>query len=634
MFELLPHYERELALLQQQTEEFARRHPHIAGRLSASGELLQDPQVQHLVQSFALLAARVHARLDDDVPEFTHALLERLAPQWLRPFPACAIARLDNDAVAEKSATAQVLPAGTLLDSIALHHGAPCRFTTAADAQVLPLRVAWAGFSTTPSVPPGSPVPRHATALLSLRLELSASARWDTLGVRCLRLHLGGEPRRAAVLREALTRHVAVTLVQAQEHGPWQLDFSAQPLAVGLADAESLLGADLGWSAAQRLLAEWFTFPEKFNFLDLPLPAAARAGESRTLALHFALAGLRDDGEEARLLREVSAADFLTNCVPVANLFEAEAEGQALPERPGCYALRPRQDALAQDIHALTQVWLQPKAGQCDPAWPVGIGDAAEGWPIEPWCSLHHGAAPAWSLEAAAPRAWHTPAGGLYWIARREQAAPDGGGSLVLELVDEAGEPVELPAATVRVWARAGNGPWAARLGVGHASGELSCAGGGSWNAIRLLRPPTPAQRPDLGQGMAWRLIALLSPRPLSPYVSGLDALKDALRLLDLPRSPHTEALLEGLTGLDCHPAQACMADAFGPRVMRGTELRLTVRERPFTGLGLHLFARLLSCWFAQSARRDSFIRLHLVSADTGELLMSCPRQNGEMPLI
>ena len=62
------------------------------------------------------------------------------------------------------------------------------------------------------------------------------------------------------------------------------------------------------------------------------------------------------------------------------------------------------------------------------------------------------------------------------------------------------------------------------------------------------------------------------------------------------------------------------MADAFGPRVVRGTEL--------------HLFARLLSCWFAQSARRDSFIRLHLVSADTGELLMSCPRQHGEMPLI
>lgn len=391
---------------------------------------------------------------------------------------------------------------------------------------------------------PAAPDPRIFKGLEYHRR--SAAARGKLRAARP-----GRHARRAAVLREALTRHVVVTLVQAQEHGPWQLDASAQPLAVGLADAESLLGVDLGWSAAQRLLAEWFSFPEKFNFLDLPLPAAARSSESRTLALHFALAGLRDDGEEVRLLRELSAADFLTNCVPVANLFEAEAEGQALPGRPGCYALRPRQDTLAQDIHAITQVRLQPKSGQRDPAYAADAGHAAEGWPIEPWCSLRYGAAPAWGLEAAAPRAWHTPPGGLYWIARREEAAPDGGaGSLVLELVDEAGDPVELPASTVQVRARAGNGPWAARLGVGHAGGELSCAGGGSWNAIRLLRPPTPARPLDLGQGMAWRLIALLS------------------------------------------------------------------------------------CWFAQSARRDSFIRLHLVSADTRELLMSCPRQNGEMPLI
>ena len=647
MHELLPHYERELALLQQQAEEFAQRHPHIAGRLSASGELLQDPQVQHLVQSFALLAARVHARLDDDVPEISHALLERLAPQWLRPLPGCAIARLDNDASARESATAQLLPAGTALHSLSADQGGLCHFTTTAEAQVLPVRVAWAAFSTTPNVPAGSPVPRHATALLSLQLELSpAAARWGSLGVSSLRLHLGGEPRRAAVLREALTRRVALALVQAQEHGPWQVDASAQPLAVGLADAESLLGTDPGWPAAQRLLAEWLNFPEKFNFLDFPLPVAAWRSEQRTLSLHFALAGLREDGEELRLLREVSAADFLTNCVPVVNAFEAGAEAHPLPGRPSCFALKPAPDTAALDVLAVTGVRLQARkagveasagagAGSAGGAAAPAAGSAGEGWPLEPWCSLRHGLEPTWMLEARLlPGAWPTPAGGLYWVVRREAASPANPAGLLVEVVDEAGAAVDLPASVLKLSLRACNGERAERLLPGQARGELGCAGGGHWNAIRLLRAPTPVRRAELGGGMAWRLLSLLTPRPLSPYAGGLEALKDALRLLDLSRSPRTGELLEGLAALESQPAQACMADAFGPRMLRGTELRLTVREAHFTGSGLHLFAQLLSRWFAQSARRDSFIRLHLVSADTGELLLSCPRQSGEMHLI
>lgn len=631
MHELLPHYERELALLQRQAEEFASRHPHIAGRLSASGELLQDPQVEHLVQSFALLAAGVHARLDDDVPELTHALLQRLAPQWLRPLPACAIARLDNDGAGRESSTAHVLSAGTVLHSLAADAGDVCHFTTTAEAQVLPVRVAWAAFSSTPAIPAGSPVPRHATALLSIQLELApAAARWGSLGVSALRLHLGGEPRRAAVLREALTRHVAATLVQAQETGPWQLDSSSQPLAVGLADAESLLGPDPGWPPAQRLLAEWLNFPEKFNFLDFPLPVAAWRSEQRSLSLHFALTGLREDGDALRLLREVSAADFLTNCVPVVNLFEADGEGKPLPNRPNCFALAAEQALPSREVLAVTGVRLL--AGSAAGARGAAAG---QGWPLEPWNSLAHGLEPAWTQEARRlPGAWPAPAGGLYWTARREPPSDANPAGVVVEVVDEAGDAVELPTAALKLSLRVGNGTLAERLTPGHARGELQCVGGGDWNAIRLLRAPTPVRRAELGGGMAWRLLSLLTPRPLSPCATGLQALKDALRLLDLSRCPRTAALLEGLVALESQPAQACMADAFGPRMLRGTELRLTVREAHFTGVGLQLFAQLLSRWFAQSARRDSFIRLHVVADGTGELLLSCARQSGEMPLI
>ncbi len=56
MQELLPHYERELGLLRAQADEFAKQFPRIAGRLSVSGEVLQDPHVERL-------SARGHTQL-------------------------------------------------------------------------------------------------------------------------------------------------------------------------------------------------------------------------------------------------------------------------------------------------------------------------------------------------------------------------------------------------------------------------------------------------------------------------------------------------------------------------------------------------------------------------------------------
>ncbi len=71
MENLLPHYERELALLRQSSVSFAERYPKIAGRLQLANDVSQDPHVERMIESFALLAARVHKRLDDDFPLFT-----------------------------------------------------------------------------------------------------------------------------------------------------------------------------------------------------------------------------------------------------------------------------------------------------------------------------------------------------------------------------------------------------------------------------------------------------------------------------------------------------------------------------------------------------------------------------------
>lgn len=95
MDHLLSHYEREVGLLARSLADFARRFPKIAARLGMSGGHVEDLHVDRMVQTFALLAARVDAKLDDDYPQFTEALLEIAYPHYLRTVPSCAVASFD-----------------------------------------------------------------------------------------------------------------------------------------------------------------------------------------------------------------------------------------------------------------------------------------------------------------------------------------------------------------------------------------------------------------------------------------------------------------------------------------------------------------------------------------------------------
>ena len=68
--DLLLYYERELTYLRRLGAEFAARYPKVASRLQLEPTKCEDPHVERLLEGFAFLTARVHHRLDDDLPGF------------------------------------------------------------------------------------------------------------------------------------------------------------------------------------------------------------------------------------------------------------------------------------------------------------------------------------------------------------------------------------------------------------------------------------------------------------------------------------------------------------------------------------------------------------------------------------
>ena len=78
------YYEDELAYLRDLGDLFAHENPTLAGFLSREAS---DPDVERLLEGFAFLTARLRQKLDDELPEAVHGLMEIVWPHYLRPVP-------------------------------------------------------------------------------------------------------------------------------------------------------------------------------------------------------------------------------------------------------------------------------------------------------------------------------------------------------------------------------------------------------------------------------------------------------------------------------------------------------------------------------------------------------------------
>ncbi|NML14925.1 type VI secretion system baseplate subunit TssF [Azohydromonas caseinilytica] len=606
MEHLLPHYEAELRHLHAALAHAAREHPALARRLQITGEGSSgDAQVERLVQAAALLNARVSRRIEDRFPRFTAPLLQMLAPQFLQPFPSCSIAAFDAEATALPSGRPVLLPRGTLLGAPALR-GVRCSFRTAFDVVLQPLRVVDLRFGAA-NAAPGASLPGGATARLSLRLALTAKeAAWSLQAPRPLRLHLTGEPALVAALREALCG--CVTAVRLDGAGPWRSDAQALPRPVGFADDEALIDAGPQGRAAHRLLSEYFAFPGKFDFVDLPWPAELSAVATREIELHYALVGIAAGSAQAQQLQALTADHLVPGCTPVVNLLRQRAK--AVPAgAPASY--RVLVDAGHPDagtVYGIDRVWCT----QAQPGEPVPD--------IPPLFSFRHA---------------RTDATARYWLRHYADtpAEPSPDQELWISLVNAQGEPAPLEAASLGLEVTATHGDLPRELAIGRPGGDLVLQGAGVVCRVRLLYPPTPSRRFELDGDMPWQLISLLSPNHLSLCGPGIEAFREMLCLLDPSRSPAHRHRVQGLLAIEARPVTA-WRQAPSPRLVRGTEVCIRVDEPRFAATGLRLFAQLLERFLALYVHANSFTRLRLLSArDQRPLFVGEPR-DGLRPLL
>ncbi|PHN76517.1 hypothetical protein AO252_19990 [Pseudomonas syringae pv. cerasicola] len=161
--------------LRQSGRQFSDRNPALASFLGQAG---QDPDVERLLEGFAFLTGRLRQKLDDDLPELTHSLMQLLWPNYMRPMPAVSMLQFDPLMAVGPGIRVE---RDTPVESEPVK-GQVCQFRTCFPTDILPLKLANVSYSAS----------AEATTL-TLSLEMTGDGHLGALELNRLRLHFAGD---------------------------------------------------------------------------------------------------------------------------------------------------------------------------------------------------------------------------------------------------------------------------------------------------------------------------------------------------------------------------------------------------------------------------------------------------------
>jgi len=131
--DLLLYYERELDYLRKSAVAVCGKSiPRLLLGWCWNQPSAKTPMSSGLLEAFALLAARVHLKLDDEFPEITQALLTVVYPQLVRPLPSMSVVEFQLDPEKGKLTSGLKIDRHSPLYSKPVG-GVPCTFRTCYD---------------------------------------------------------------------------------------------------------------------------------------------------------------------------------------------------------------------------------------------------------------------------------------------------------------------------------------------------------------------------------------------------------------------------------------------------------------------------------------------------------------------
>lgn len=560
----LAYFDAEMRYLREAAQEYARMFPDRGRALNLDKPGALDPGVEQLFQRFAFLMGRLREKLDDDLPEFTEALIGLVRPHYLRMIPSLSIVELSPD-VSEMKAC-ETLRKGFEVRSQPvgpLH--TRCRYTTTQDLTLRALALDAVKVGQQPD----------GRSVISLRFSRGRLLHWKAMDLSDIPLYLNASAPVACALHQALTLNAREVWLRRGdlEREVVDVHFAAK----GFGDDDRLWPQDDSQLGDHPLLLEYFSFPEKFMFVTL-----------KGLE-HVTLEASADGFELEVVLSQAWPRSFALNAehvrlhaVPVINLFALEADPLGLDPLQTDYRVQP-MDSLDghTEIYSVDSVIAAKSSARHN---------------YVPFSSFQHKGG---MLHNDAPeRYFHT----------RLKRAPGGLHDTWLIL---GGDGFDLDRSSrASLWLQlTGTNGQLPRMALAKAVLDATAHSRQRKLKVRNLCTTTmPCYAPDRDR-FHWRVISHLGSSFL-PMLDSADVLRNTLALYDWTDNEQNRRRLKAIVEVR-HYLIERFERGF---LLRGVDIEVTLDAGNFAGDGdICLFGEMLSRFFAQYADIHLFNRLTLI---------------------
>jgi type VI secretion system protein ImpG len=634
---LLQYYNIELQHLREMGAEFAEQFPKIAARLGMNGLEVTDPYVERLLEGVGFLAARVHLKLDAEFPRFTQALLETIYPHYLAPTPSMLVAQFTPDGNEPGLASGVKVPRGTTMRGVkGADDPTECEFRTAQDLTLWPVEVVSASyFSYAPDLPlTALPIGQRIKGGIRIRLRTTAGLKFSQTAIDRLPLYFTGPADVANGLYElCLAAGLGALVLAGRDASRWhELLPAASIQALGFSDNEAMLPVTLRSFQGYRLLQEYFSFPQRFRFVEL---SGLRRVISRVDASELELVILLGRGDP-NLEKLVDAANVALFCTPAINLFPRRADRIHVSDSSYEYHVVPDRTRPADfEVYNVSDV--------------IGHGVGAGSERVF---------RPFYAAYSSDEEHQHSS----YFTTRREPRLITAeqkrrgvrssyiGSEVFLGLVDAAHAPFSGDLRQLSIQTMCTNRDLVLQMPVGIGRSDFTLDVAAPVTAIRVIAGPSRPFAPLADGAVSWRAISHLSLNYLSlvnvSEQEGAGALRDLLELYASSSDVSARKQIDSIRSIRVSPVvrrvppmiretgtasggQAGARLAFG----RGLSITVEVDELAFEGGSAFLLGSVLAHFFTRYVSINSFTETALRTLGRGEIHRWVPQWGARQTL-
>jgi type VI secretion system protein ImpG len=563
-----------------------------------------------LLEGFAFLSARVQLKLQAEFPRFTQSLLETIYPHYLAPTPSMCIVKFQPDLDESGLAEGFVIPRdSSIYGTLGKTDQTRNEYRTAHDMTLWPIQVQEANYYTRELASLEIPNMSDVKAGIRIRIQSFAGLNIGELKLDSLIFHLMGIREIPMHLYEQFFADAVAVVVQpAARPIKWQKIFDASCIRrVGFDNKQKLLPYDARSFQGYRLLHEYFTFPQRFMFVELAgLNSAIQRCDQNQLDF---IVLFRESNKE--LESAINADNFGLFCSPAINLFQKRLDRIPISDKYFEFHVVPdRTRAQDFEVYKLTKV--------------MGYGalsdQVQEFLPFYLAKDLGESGTGGYYVTNRVPRPKSQDAS-----VKGRRSRSYAGSEVYVSLVDSTAAPYSTELKQLGVEALCTNRDLPLQMPIGLGNTDFTLEQTAPCTSIRCLGAPT-LPKPSHAEGeIAWRIINHLSLNYLSLTNTddreGASALRDLLRLYSDNADLQTRKQIDGVKSINCKPITRRITTSGSIAFARGLEVTVTFEEAAFEGSGVFLLGAVLEQFFAKYVSINSFTETVVKTLERGEIM-------------